>query len=198
MSYKLNGVPVEAQACAGASGLVEITVHATPNDAASDYYKNNMMLLCGTGIDMSETLSIEAPGAQVQSLGTYKLVLFLGLPGEESTFTIRIGSNDFESMGLLLFMAPATMSSLDILSDLRDIKDRMGGAGDSLYEGLISMLDTLQSMQSGLNVLSGGLSGIDTVRQQLIADRGTLDPQTDAALSALEALAGQSDSLIPN
>ena len=133
----------------------------------------------------------------MQSLGTYKLVLFLGLPGEESTFTIRIGSNDFESMGLLLFMAPATMSSLDILSDLRDIKDRMGGAGDSLYEGLISMLDTLQSMQSGLNVLSGGLSGIDTVRQQLIADRGTLDPQTDAALSALEALAGQSDSLIP-
>ena len=197
VSYKLNGVPVEAQSCAGASGLIEITVHATPNDAASDYYKNNMMLLCGTGIDMSEALSIEAPGAQVQSLGTYKLVLFLGLPGEESTFTIRIGSNDFESMGLLLFMAPATMSSLDILSDLRDIKDRMGGAGDSLYEGLISMLDTLQSMQSGLNVLSGGLSGIDTVRQQLIADRGTLDPQTDAALSALEALAGQSDSLIP-
>ena len=197
VSYKLNGVPVEAQSCAGASGLVEITVHATPNDAASDYYMNNMMLLCGTGIDMSEALSIEAPGAQVQSLGTYKLVLFLGLPGEESTFTIRIGSNDFESMGLLLFMAPATMSSLDILSDLRDIKDRMGGAGDSLYEGLISMLDTLQSMQSGLNVLSGGLSGIDTVRQQLIADRGTLDPQTDAALSALEALAGQSDSLIP-
>ena len=197
VSYKLNGVPVEAQACAGANGLVEITVHATPNDAASDYYKNNMMLLCGTGIDMSEALSIEAPGAQVQSLGTYKLVLFLGLPGEESTFTIRIGSNDFESMGLLLFMAPATMSSLDILSDLRDIKDRMGGAGDSLYEGLISMLDTLQSMQSGLNVLSGGLSGIDTVRQQLIADRGTLDPQTDAALEALEGLAGQSDSLIP-
>ena len=35
------------------------------------------------------------------------------------------------------------------------------------------------------------------MRQQLIADRGTLDPQTDAALSALEALAGQSDSLIP-
>ena len=53
ISYKLNGVPVEAEKCAGASGLVEINIHATPNEAASEYYKNNMMLICGTGIDMS-------------------------------------------------------------------------------------------------------------------------------------------------
>jgi len=197
ISYKLNGVPVEAEKCAGASGLVEINIHATPNESASAYYRNNMMLICGTGIDMSEALSIEAPGAQVQSMGTYKLVVFMGLPGEENTFTVRIGSEHFESMGLLLFMAPATLSSLDILSDLRDIKDRLGDSGDSLYEGLSSMLETMQSMQSGLNVLSGGLTGIDTVRRQLMADRGELDPQTDAALDALEQLAGNSDSLIP-
>lgn len=197
VSYKLNGVPVEAEKCAGASGLVEINIHATPNDAASEYYKNNMMLICGTGIDMSEALSIEAPGAQIQSMGTYKLVVFMGLPGEESTFTVRIGSDKFESMGLFLFMAPATLSSLDILSDLRDIKDRLGDSGDSLYEGLSSMLETLQSMQGGLNVLSSGIAGIDAVRKQLIADRGELDPQTDAALDALEELAGNSDSLIP-
>ena len=197
VSYKLNGVPVEAEKCAGASGLVEMTIHAVPNEAASEYYKNNMMLICGTGIDMSKVLSIEAPGAQIQSMGTYKLVVFMGLPGEENTFTVRIGSDSFESMGLLLFMAPATLSSLDILSDLRDIKTRLGDSGDSLSEGLSSMLETLQSMKSGLNVLSDGISGINNVRKQLIADRGELDPQTDAALNALEALAGNSDSLIP-
>lgn len=197
VSYKLNGVPVEAEKCAGASGLVEINIHAMPNEAASEYYKNNMMLICGTGIDMSKALSIEAPGAQIQSMGTYKLVVFMGLPGEENTFTVRIGSDAFESMGLLLFMAPATLSSLDILSDLRNIKDRLGDSGDSLYEGLSSMLETMQSMQSGLDVLSGGIAGLNNVRKQLIADRGTLDPQTDAALSALEELAGRSDSLLP-
>lgn len=197
VSYKLNGVPVEAEQCAGASGLVEINIHAMPNEAASEYYKNNMMLICGTGIDMSKALSIEAPGAQIQSMGTYKLVVFMGLPGEENTFTVRIGSDAFESMGLLLFMAPATLSSLDILSDLRNIKDRLGDSGDSLYEGLSSMLETMQSMQSGLDVLSGGIAGLNNVRKQLIADRGTLDPQTDAALSALEELAGRSDSLLP-
>nr|WP_297283099.1 hypothetical protein [uncultured Agathobaculum sp.] len=197
VSYKLNGVPVEAEKCAGANGLVEMNIHATPNDAAGEYYKNNMMLVCATGIDMSKALSIDAPGAQVQSIGTYKIVMFMGLPGEESTFTVRIGSNSFESMGLILFMAPATLSSLDILSDMRDIKDRLGSSGDSLYEGLSSMLESMQSMQSGLGALSSGISGINAVRKQLIADRGTIDPQVDAALSSLETLAGKTDSLIP-
>ena len=35
------------------------------------------------------------------------------------------------------------------------------------------------------------------MRKQLIKDRGTLDPRTDAALNALDELTGKSDSLIP-
>ena len=197
VSYKLNGVSVKAEDCAGANGLVEITIHAVPNSYASDYYKNNMMLVCGTGIDMSKALSIDAPGAQVQSVGTYKLVVFMGMPGEESTFTVRIGSNNFENMGMFMFMTPATLSSLDIISDLKDVKDRLSNSSDSLYSGMSSMLDTMQSMQNGMGTMSSGISGINAVRQQLIKDRGTIDPKTDAALTALEKLTGESDSLIP-
>ena len=197
VSYKLNGVSVKAEDCAGANGLVEITIHAVPNSYASDYYKNNMMLVCGTGIDMSKALSIDAPGAQVQSVGTYKLVVFMGMPGEESTFTVRIGSDNFENMGMFMFMTPATLSSLDIISDLKDVKDRLSDSSDSLYSGMSSMLDTMQSMQNGMGTMSSGISGINAVRQQLIKDRGTIDPKTDAALTALEKLTGESDSLIP-
>ena len=60
-----------------------------------------------------------------------------------------------------------------------------------------SMLDTMQSMQNGMGTMSSGISGINAVRQQLIKDRGTIDPKTDAALTALEKLTGESDSLIP-
>lgn len=197
VSYKLNGVSVKAEDCAGANGLVEIAIHAVPNSYASDYYKNNMMLVCGTGIDMSKALSIDAPGAQIQSVGTYKLVVFMGMPGEESTFTVRIGSNNFENMGMFMFMTPATLSSLDIISDLKDVKDRLSNSSDSLYSGMSSMLDTMQSMQNGMGTMSSGISGINAVRQQLIKDRGTIDPKTDAALTALEKLTGESDSLIP-
>ena len=191
VSYKLNGVPVEADQCAGASGTIQMDIHAVPNTYASDYYKNNMMLVCATGIDMSKALSIDAPGAQIQSFGTYKLVMFMGLPGEENTFTVRIGSNDFESMGLIMFMTPATTSALDIMSSMRDIKDRLENSGDNLYTGVSSMLSTMQAVQSSLSSMSSGISGIDQV------DRGTLDPRTDAALNALDELTGKSDSLIP-
>lgn len=197
VSYKLNGVPVEADQCAGASGTIQMDIHAVPNTYASDYYKNNMMLVCATGIDMSKALSIDAPGAQIQSFGTYKLVMFMGLPGEENTFTVRIGSNDFESMGLIMFMTPATTSALDIMSSMRDIKDRLENSGDNLYTGVSSMLSTMQAVQSSLSSMSNGISGIDQVRKQLIKDRGTLDPRTDAALNALDELTGKSDSLIP-
>ncbi len=197
VSYKLNGVPVEADKCAGASGTIQMDIHAVPNDYASEYYKNNMMLVCATGIDMSKALSIDAPGAQIQSFGTYKLVMFMGLPGEENTFTVRIGSNDFESMGLIMFMTPATTSALDIMSSMRDIKDRLENSGDNLYTGVSSMLSTMQAVQGSLSSMSKGISGIDEVRKQLIRDRGTIDPRTDAALAALNELTGQSDSLIP-
>ena len=197
VSYKLNGVPVEADQCAGASGTIQMDIHAVPNTYASDYYKNNMMLVCATGIDMSKALSIDAPGAQIQSFGTYKLVMFMGLPGEENTFTVRIGSNDFESMGLIMFMTPATTSALDIMSSMRDIKDRLENSGDNLYTGVSSMLSTMQAVQGSLSSMSKGISGIDQVRKQLIRDRGTIDPRTDAALAALNELTGQSDSLIP-
>ena len=197
VSYKLNGVPVEADQCAGASGTIQMDIHAVPNTYASDYYKNNMMLVCATGIDMSKALSIDAPGAQIQSFGTYKLVMFMGLPGEENTFTVRIGSNNFESMGLIMFMTPATTSALDIMSSMRDIKDRLENSGDNLYTGVSSMLSTMQAVQGSLSSMSSGISGIDQVRKQLIKDRGTLDPRTDAALNALDELTGKSDSLIP-
>ena len=190
VAYKLNGVPVEADQCAGASGTIQMDIHAVPNTYASDYYKNNMMLVCATGIDMSKALSIDAPGAQIQSFGTYKLVMFMGLPGEENTFTVRIGSNDFESMGLIMFMTPATTSALDIMSSMRDIKDRLENSGDNLYTGVSSMLSTMQAVQGSLSSMSSGISGIDQVRKQVI--EGAVDCgiiyATDAYSAGLESV----------
>lgn len=197
VSYKLDGVPTTAEALAGASGLVEISIHAIPNPDADEYYRNNMTLMVATGANMDETKSLEAPGAQIQSLGSYKFAVFLGLPGEENTYTVRIGSDDFESMGVYMLMAPATLSQLDTITDLRNARDTLGDAHDDLYDGLSAMLTTMSGMQSGMQSMSDGIAGIDEVRQQLIASRGTIDPDIDAALSQLELLAGSSEALIP-
>ena len=44
MTYKLNGVPVEAEKLAGKNGMVEIALNIVPNKSASDYMKNNYTL----------------------------------------------------------------------------------------------------------------------------------------------------------
>lgn len=78
-----TALPVEADQCAGASAHAAWTFTPCPNTTRGDYYKNNMMLVARPAIDMSKALSIDAPGAQIQSFGTYKLVMFMGLPARK-------------------------------------------------------------------------------------------------------------------
>lgn len=197
VSYKLDGAPVKAEDLAGVSGLVEINIHAIPNPNASEYYRNNMTLMVGTGIDMSKTKSLEAPGAQIQSMGSYKFAVFLALPGEEDTYTIRIGSDKFETMGVYMMMAPATLSQLDDISDFRDVRDKLKDSHNDVYAGLSDLLDTMTGMHNGIQSMATGISGINDVRRQLIASRGKIDPDLDATLSVLDTLAGDTDALIP-
>ncbi len=197
VTYRLNGVQVTAEECAGAQGTVEITVQATPNADADEYYRNNMALMVTQGIDMSKNLSIDAPGAQVQSLGTYKTVLFMGLPGEECTFVTRIGSNDFDYAGTYMMMAPATGSQMDRIADLREAKDKLEDASDDLHQGMDSMLNTVQSMKSGIAGVQSGVSGLDAARQQVQAADAQNDANMDQALTDLQTMIDQMDASLP-
>ena len=136
VSYKLNGVPTDAEKLAGASGLVEVHVTAKPNDAARDYYKNNMLLVVAMLVDMSKCYSVEAEGAQTQSLGSQTAIMYTALPGEDGDYTIRIGSDKFETSGVIMAMVPGTVKDLEHIVDLKDAKDTWKGAGDQLYDSM--------------------------------------------------------------
>lgn len=197
VSYKLDDVPIKAEELPGVKGLVEVTVHAIPNNNASDYYKNNMTLTVTTGIDMENTNSIEAPGAQIQSFGSYKVIVFLGLPGEDNTYTIRISSDKFESTGLVMMMTPASMSQFDKISDFRNIKDKVSDASDDIYASMNDLLTTFNSMSDSLSSMSAGISGLNDVRKQLIESRSVTDLDTDQTLNSLQKLTDQVDSMVP-
>ena len=81
-----NGVEADASKLAGASGLVEVNVKATPNEKAKAYYKNNMVLTVLVPVDMEKCYSVDAPGAQVQSVGSYQAAMFAALPGRGRRF----------------------------------------------------------------------------------------------------------------
>ena len=77
---------------------------AKPNDVARDYDKNNMLLVVAMLVDMSKCYSVEAEGAQTQSLGSQTAIMYTALPGEDGDYTIRIGSDKFETSGVIMAM----------------------------------------------------------------------------------------------
>ena len=185
VTYKVNGVETAGENLAGADGLVTTLVHVTPRDDIPDYYKNNMVLICGTLVDMKNTLSIDAPGSQTQSLGTQKAVIFMSLPGEESEYRIDIGTHSYESMGLFFAMVPATLESLEIVNDVREVKNTVEDSVDAMNDAIDVILDNVAGMKSSFANLEDGLNKAEAAHSVYDDNRETIEADADAALTAL-------------
>lgn len=198
ISYKLNGIPKEAKDLLHADGLVEIDVHCIPNKNANIYYQNNMLLQVATMVDMEDVNSVEAPGAQIQSLGTYKAVLFAAVPGQEKTFHIEISSHDFESSGVIMMMVPGTLDQISDIADVKEAKDTFKDSADELLDGMNEMLDTLHNISNGMDVTKKGLSQLQGARENFDASKDEIISKTDASIDSLEAANQKISQLAPD
>ena len=198
ISYKLNGVPKEAQDLLHADGLVEIDVDCIPNKNANVYYQNNMLLQVATMVDMEDVNSVEAPGAQIQSIGTYKAVLFAAVPGQKKTFHIEISSHDFESSGIIMMMVPGTLDQISDIADVKEAKDTFKDSADELLDGMNEMLDTLHNISDGMNVTKKGLSQLQGARENFDASKDEIISNTDASIDGLEAANQKISQLAPD
>lgn len=197
ISYKWNGVEKKAEELAGASGLIEIHVKAEPNDQADLYYQNNMMLAVIFPVDMEKCYSVEAPGAQIQSVGTQTVAVFAALPGEEGDFTIRIGTDNYESIGAVMMMTPGRLDALGNIRELKEAKDTWKEDGDKMYESLDQVLQTMESMKGDVNQLKNGLSSLDRARAIASENRPALESSATAALNDLDQLTVWTAALVP-
>lgn len=198
ISYKLNGVPTNADKLAGVAGLVEINIKAKPNQKASEYLKNNMLLSVESIFDMADTNSVEAPGAQLQSVGNYKAVVFAALPGEEAEFTMRIGTKSFESSGIIMTIMPGTLEQIKDIKELKEAKDTVGDSGDDLYEGLNEMLSSIQSTSDGLNQVKSGLSSLENARSKVNSSKDGIFANADKSLDDITNMTKKISDLIPH
>ena len=198
VSYKLNGVPTDGDKLAGAEGLIEIHVKATPNDNANLYYRNNMMLMVTVPVDMSKCYSVDADGAQIQSLGSTTAAVFSALPGEEGDYTVRIGTDSFETTGVIMAMAPGTIDDLNHIKDLKEAKDTWKDAGDALYDSLEQMAKSVESMRDGINQVQSGVSSAESARQKWSANKDSILAGNDQTLESLTALSQQLETLVPH
>ena len=188
VSYKLNGVPTRAEELAGKTGVVEINLDAIPNPDAIEYARNNYTLEAMAIFNQDDILSLEAPGAQVQLVGSLRAVLFIGLPGEECHYTIRVGSEDFSFGGLTFMLVPATLSQLEEIAKLSERKDDLEDNYNKLSGSLDSLLDALYSMTGSLNASASGLDKLNEARGIFSGGKGVLYDGTDALREDLSNL----------
>ena len=186
--YTLNGVAMKAEELAGKTGVVEISIDAIPNEQASEYARYNYTLEAMAVFNQDDILSLEAPGAQVQLVGNLRAVLFIGLPGEECHFTIRVGSNDFAFGGMTFLMVPATLSQLSEIAKLSERKDEM----EDDYEKISTSLDTMLNAFDGL---SGSLYATAKGVEQLSRAQSTYSGGKGAVREDVTALRGDLSNL---
>lgn len=202
MSYTLNGVPTKAEDLAGQAGVVEIRLDIVPNGRASEYARNNYTLEAMAIFNQDDILSLEAPGAQVQLIGNLRAVLFLGLPGEECHYTIRVGSEDFAFGGMTFLMVPATLSQLEEIAKLSERKDDLEDNYNKLSGSMDSLLDAMAALTGSLNASANGLDQLNKARGIFSNGKDVIYSGTDALredlfnlADVLEPVEGQIEAL---
>ena len=188
MTYQLNGVATKAEDLAGKTGLVKIGLNLVPNDNASEYAKNNYVLVASTAFNQDDILSLKAEGAQVQLIGNLRLVMLTALPGEEEHFTIEVGSKDFSFDGMTFLMVPATLAQLDQIAELGKRKDELKEDYDKLNSSLDTLLDSVSNMSGSLYATADGLDELDGARGTISAGKGQIYSDTDVSLGDLNGL----------
>lgn len=197
VSYKLNGAEIDPSKLAGASGLIEIHVKAEPNKNAKAYYRNNMMLSVVVPVDMSKCYSVDAPGSQLQTVGNQTVALFAALPGEEGDFTVRIGTDSFESVGVVMMMVPATAGAFDHIKDLKDAEDTWRKDGDTMYDSINGLMKTMESMKIDVSQLKGGLGSLQKARESVSQNRKQIEALSTQAIAEFASVTAQTTVLIP-
>lgn len=188
VGYKLNGVPKRAEELAGASGLVEVTVRATANPDADSYYRDNFMLMCAMLSDCGDNYSFAAPGAQFQSVGSYQMAFYMAMPKRDESFTFQIGSDCFETPGVIMMMMPATLSQLDDISDIKEHKQNLEDAGNATDDIVRDMLDIMGSMRGGLDETKQGLQKLEEARSAIEANRMAIKNSVSKLRASLKSL----------
>ena len=193
--YTLNGVATRAEDLAGERGVVEITIDAVPNEAASEYARSNYTLEAMAIFNQDDILSLEAPGAQVQLVGNLRAVLFIGLPGEECHFTIRVGSDDFSFGGMTFLMVPATLSQLEEIARLSERKDDLEENYNKLSSSLDVLLDSMSGISSSLYATANGLDELNEARGTISAGKSEVYDKAALVRGDLDALRDSLDAL---
>lgn len=167
LSYKLNGEDKKPEELVGKSGLVKVIIEISENENAKEYFRNNYMLEITSSYDMSDYISVTAKDATEVLTGNTKTLMFIALPGQEKTFEIELGTDNFTMEGLTFAMIPLQGDILDKVSDISDDKDELDKSIESLNKSMDVLLNNTSSMSSGVAKLTTGNNDLKNASNKL-------------------------------
>lgn len=185
VSYKVNGIETAPERVGGASGTVEINVDAIPNKNVSKYMQDNIILLVLIPMDTADVYSIDAPDSMEASFGNYSGIGFEALPGKEGHFTARVGTDCFESMGVMMIMTPVTVGDLSKIKDLKELKDKFRDNSNSMMDSVEAIMDNVVSMSSQLDKTNEILDELASGKRKLDETRPVIFNGVDVTLQDL-------------
>jgi putative membrane protein len=193
VSYKLNGVPKKAEDLAGEKGVVEMNVDVIPNKSASEYAQNNYTLEAAASFNQNDILSLEAPDAQIQTIGNIRMAAFIVMPGEEQHLKLRVGSDHFKFSGFTFIMGPVNSGRLSKITDLKNDKKDLEDSYNNLNDAVTEILNSMDNLKGSLNGAAEGLDDLNNVRGNVHSEKDTFYADFDAFLTSLSAVSTELD-----
>lgn len=111
---------------------------------------------------------------------------------------MRIGTDSFETIGVIMAMVPGTVEDLEHIKDLKEAKDTWQDAGDELYDSLEQMAKSVENMRQGVNQVRQGMDSAESARQKWSNSKDSILAGNDQTLAALTSVSQQMDTMIPH
>lgn len=190
VTYKVNGVVTDADHVGGAKGLIEMDIDAIPNEKASEYMKNNFILMVGIPVDSEKYYSVDAPDSQVANMGEYSCVVFEALPGKEGHFVARFGTDSFETVGAIIMMSPATVGDLKDVKDLKELKDKFRDNTNAMFDDVEAIMDNVTNVSEQLSLTNQMLQNLQEGKNKIHSQKDAIFNGNDVAIQDLRDLSG--------
>lgn len=210
--YALDGVEVDPEDLAGASGSLEVRIATKRNDAVDPTYYDNYLLQISVTLPGDVARNVATAGGQIARAGSDMQVTFMGMPGEDGAFSLTADVRDFHMSGITIAAVPLSFAidlgdTSEFTSGFQQLADGVGQLSDgasqlssgaaTLADGIGQLTDGASGIAEGARGLASGVdqmtSGLAGVASGLILYQEGLAGQAQQAQAAADACGTDDD-----
>lgn len=195
ITYKLNGKKVSAKKLAGKNGKVSISIDASVNERANEYFKNNYLVQLSVSFDTEKCKNIACEDAMTANVGSTKSLTLMVLPNMDKTFNITLDAEEFEMDGMTIAMVKVSDGILGNIDSLKVGMSQISSSVASLVSGTGELAGGAEDLASGLNLLNTAAQSIVTTAPALTSGMDSYKYGIDSLDSGLSEISGGSGAI---